>query len=432
MMNQASHAVRELSSRFRAFARHSLNFSNAPTSDDEDDEEAGGVADRGVHNHSSLFRFYTSTERQLGVYFPIALFSAIMAVLFFSAVFLVAVAGDGQYRAAAPATFDTAPPAGGAVTTTTSAPNAVTGGTITTTTTTYASPEEGFIAQHANAPSDSTVATLSLFFAMSFFSVLTTMLAYRLMQRARSAAAEAGTGTQQRSPTNPMIQRLLMLGQIDPNVRQRLRLALINRDFDGNDYELLNQLDEHNPTTEAASEREINRLPIHTVTQAFVDSGAADAATGPTAAAPATRFACTICLAPYEAGDVVRTVLCMHSFHKHCIDSWLRTKNEVRIAPADATHAPPLSHRPPHPAVPCVQISRDNGIARFQLTAIIFHVHIYNISERVFVVVFVVAVVAVFFSCCCSLFPPPNAHHKRLHAYRRCSGFTPHTITTPL
>ena len=106
MMNQASHAVRELSSRFRAFARHSLNFSNAPTSDDEDDEENGGV-DRGTYNHATLFRWCTSTyssvERQLGSYFPFALFSTILGALFFSAVILVAVAGDGQYRAAVPA-----------------------------------------------------------------------------------------------------------------------------------------------------------------------------------------------------------------------------------------------------------------------------------------------------------------------------------------
>ena len=68
-----------------------------------------------------------------------------------------------------------------------------------------------------------------------------------------------------------------------------------------------------------ASEAEINRLPVHSVTQSYLDSVAAEASTSSSARGnngAATRTTCSICLAPYEAGDVVKTVLCMHQFHK--------------------------------------------------------------------------------------------------------------------
>ena len=37
-----------------------------------------------------------------------------------------------------------------------------------------------------------------------------------------------------------------MMGRLDPDVRSRLRLAFMNRDFTANDYEMLNQLDAQN------------------------------------------------------------------------------------------------------------------------------------------------------------------------------------------
>ena len=37
-----------------------------------------------------------------------------------------------------------------------------------------------------------------------------------------------------------------MMGRLDPDVRSRLRLAFMNRDFNANDYEMLNQLDAQN------------------------------------------------------------------------------------------------------------------------------------------------------------------------------------------
>ena len=58
----------------------------------------------------------------------------------------------------------------------------------------------------------------------------------------------------------------------------------------------------------------IDRLPVHTMT-------AEDALLCPEGG----EHLCSICLAPYEEGDDVRIVMCMHRFHKRCIDPWLRT-----------------------------------------------------------------------------------------------------------
>ena len=32
---------------------------------------------------------------------------------------------------------------------------------------------------------------------------------------------------------------------------------------------------------------------------------------------------CAICLEPFEAGQAVRTLPCMHRFHAQCVDAWL-------------------------------------------------------------------------------------------------------------
>jgi hypothetical protein len=196
-----------------------------------------------------------------------------------------------------------------------------------------------------NKSLDQRIADFLLFFSMSLFSYFTTTLALRLMQRARQASAAGGT--RDRRGINPSINRWINahLGQLNPDMRSRLRLAFMNRDFDGNDYEMLNQLDEQNVPRTAATEAEINRLPLHTITQSNIDSALhesnAHQPNTPSSSSPSSssslRFACSICLAPYEPGDVVRTVLCMHQFHRDCIDSWLRNKNECPVCKCPGT-----------------------------------------------------------------------------------------------
>jgi len=64
--------------------------------------------------------------------------------------------------------------------------------------------------------------------------------------------------------------------------------------------------------TNGIEQATIDRLPVHSITAEDVLS-------------PDGDHLCSICLAPYEEGDDVRIVMCMHKFHKRCIDPWLRT-----------------------------------------------------------------------------------------------------------
>jgi len=100
----------------------------------------------------------------------------------------------------------------------------------------------------------------------------------------------------------------------------RSHLALMGREnFTANDYEVLSQLDVINQSLgqgqqqRGATEQMINRLPLHNMTLSEIESKA-----GTNAAQ------CTICMEMFAEGDVVRVVTCMHSFHKDCLDPWLR------------------------------------------------------------------------------------------------------------
>jgi E3 ubiquitin-protein ligase DOA10 len=44
---------------------------------------------------------------------------------------------------------------------------------------------------------------------------------------------------------------------------------------------------------------------------------------------------CLVCLSEYEKGDEVRTMPCLHYFHKDCIDKWLGKSNNCPICKFD-------------------------------------------------------------------------------------------------
>lgn len=44
---------------------------------------------------------------------------------------------------------------------------------------------------------------------------------------------------------------------------------------------------------------------------------------------------CTICIVDYKQGDKVRTLPCMHRFHKDCIDKWLGLKSDCPMCKYD-------------------------------------------------------------------------------------------------
>lgn len=97
--------------------------------------------------------------------------------------------------------------------------------------------------------------------------------------------------------------------------RSRLHLALMQRDFTADDYEMLQQLDEGvTNISQGASEGELRRLPIHRVTQSDQ------------AVSTAVSKSCSICLADFQINDAVKSLPCLHRFHEKCIDKWLRDK----------------------------------------------------------------------------------------------------------
>lgn len=158
----------------------------------------------------------------------------------------------------------------------------------------------------------------------------------RYIQRAAALRSlnETGAVTRQREAVQ-ILAHLMQAGRGGPGavaLSNRLRMALLDRDFTGEDYEMLQGLDDSPRSRRGASQEQIDQLPLHTVTEREVEEQAQLAGGG---------SPCSICLGPFEVGEEVRTVPCLHKFHKECIDTWLRDRAvcpvcKYRAVPADS------------------------------------------------------------------------------------------------
>eukprot|EP00123_Amoebidium_parasiticum_P017840 comp24003_c4_seq1/m.42777 comp24003_c4_seq1/g.42777 ORF comp24003_c4_seq1/g.42777 comp24003_c4_seq1/m.42777 type:complete len:194 (-) comp24003_c4_seq1:451-1032(-) len=103
-----------------------------------------------------------------------------------------------------------------------------------------------------------------------------------------------------------------LLTSIDP---VNLRLSLIDRDFNENDYEALLALDEGVAQSKGRglSDGHLSLLPAETVCSQWL-----------TTRAHAHQSECAICLEPHAIGQRVRPLPCNHAYHVLCIDTWLR------------------------------------------------------------------------------------------------------------
>lgn len=156
----------------------------------------------------------------------------------------------------------------------------------------------------------------SFMFSM-FVSVLFWLFMVQLWRYLRHVALARAVSNRASNPnaSRESIQLLSQLLQMGRGggpaaLTGRLRMALLQRDFTGDDYEMLQALDDSPRAQRGATEEQIDRLPLHSISHN-------EAAEAPP---------CNICLAPYEEGEEVRTVPCMHKFHRACIDTWLRDK----------------------------------------------------------------------------------------------------------
>ncbi|KAE7996757.1 hypothetical protein FH972_001450 [Carpinus fangiana] len=129
----------------------------------------------------------------------------------------------------------------------------------------------------------------------------------------------------------------------------RLQLALLDREFDDLDYETLRALDADNvPSVPSMSEEEINALPVHKYkivgTQKYVLLAEFDIwswgldeyidynanAVGSTKG-PEDELTCSVCLEQVNAGELIRSLPCLHQFHANCIDPWLRQQGTCPV-----------------------------------------------------------------------------------------------------
>ena len=50
---------------------------------------------------------------------------------------------------------------------------------------------------------------------------------------------------------------------------------------------------------------------------------------------PSSNDSCAICILDYKLGDKLKTMPCLHKFHKNCIDKWLAMKSDCPICKYD-------------------------------------------------------------------------------------------------
>jgi hypothetical protein len=99
---------------------------------------------------------------------------------------------------------------------------------------------------------------------------------------------------------------------------QQFRLMMIDRDFNGNDYDALLGLDQQQEMmmTRGLSDAEIQRLPIFQYSSTRnVDD----------------EKNCAICLENFVDGENIRAIPCLHRFHPQCIDHWLTSKPQCPV-----------------------------------------------------------------------------------------------------
>lgn len=119
----------------------------------------------------------------------------------------------------------------------------------------------------------------------------------------------------------------------------RRRLMQSGRDFTPEDYEMLSRLDEQasqpsapeDHARRAQQEFAVRRLPIRTVAEAECSAEGSNSSSALCAGAGE----CSICMEPMAPGAVIKTLPCLHCFHRECIDRWLLMPGAVPRCPID-------------------------------------------------------------------------------------------------
>eukprot|EP00210_Caulerpa_lentillifera_P002038 g1953.t1 len=98
------------------------------------------------------------------------------------------------------------------------------------------------------------------------------------------------------------------------NSRLPPHLLFSDRDFDGNDYEILSRLDDSVESKKGADDKIINKIDLCS----FTPEGNALAFASP------MESRCPICLENFTSGAELRVMPCRHKYHRCCLDKWLK------------------------------------------------------------------------------------------------------------
>jgi hypothetical protein len=311
------------------FRSYDLSSSSMDSDDGRDDRENSNNNQQSSSANNPRVResaVYSCFQRLFGRYFPAVTFVSLLLIFATAAMIASQIpsalhAHSDQPRPLPPAT----PPTAGTVPGADSPVNPATPNLPPTARITPSHPH------HTNGPD------FSIFFYTFLFYFIILMLrnCVRTYYASRNllpfTRGDLNT-TQADGIINSFFSHMDMGNRMTPAtmeaLRARLRLGLMNRDFNGNDYEMLQQLD--SPQNRGVSQNAIDRLPLHTITSEHTSLPLAtaenDGGTGSNRGdnASGDLGSCPICLEPYAVGDEVRTVMCIHGFHKRCIDTWLR------------------------------------------------------------------------------------------------------------
>ena len=219
--------------------------------------------------------------------------------------------------------------------------------------------------------------SIILYSALGIIFMYSALIIIRIF---RILGIRSGSANLRRLRQERLQQLLRSLGRIRDEhgdsraLRSRIQLALMNRDFTGEDYEMLQALDERDAhgilgtaNIGGLSPGEINQLPLRTLKSSDFQIGGImfDATSSHSAIASTStdtnslinsnninnsshisssvvhnttpsHHSCSICLAPYVVNDVVRTLSCLHIFHKDCIDHWLEEHSTCPVCKSDA------------------------------------------------------------------------------------------------
>lgn len=175
---------------------------------------------------------------------------------------------------------------------------------------------------------DSLISYLRMLLYISLIlSVCSCMMAYQMTRWAEASRIREGSNGQAgRTSRNALVANFLRMAMSGNNggpqqtELNRFLLRSFGRNFTGDDFEMLQQLDSP-AVNQGASAEQISHLPEHVISDSEVVQ---DVESG-------GQTSCNICLGPYEAGENVRTLPCMHRFHQPCIDHWLGTKAECPV-----------------------------------------------------------------------------------------------------